>query len=198
MPKVSPSGTQPSWNQLSAAASGQAGYFTAKDADEAGFSLPLLQHYLNAGRIERSQRGIFRLTNYPPSDEEALVPAWLWSRREGVFSHETALALHDLSDVLPAKLHLTVPRTWSARRITIPSGLVLHHSDIVAEDREWRGPIQLTTPLRTIVDCTLAAVAPDLIEQATRQGVRRGLFNRQAVKRAVRGHLSVRGDNGRT
>jgi len=174
----------------------QAGYFTAKDASEAGFSLPLLQHYLTAGRIERSQRGIFRLTNYPPSDEEALVPAWLWSRREGVFSHETALAAHELSDALPAKLHLTVPSAWDARRIKIPRGMVLHYSDIVDQDREWRGPVQLTTPLRTIVDCALAAVAPDLVEQATRQGVRRGLFRRQAVKQAIKERLTARSNNG--
>lgn len=196
MPRAASSGTHPSWNQLSATAGTQAGYFTAKDASEAGFSLPLLQHYLTAGRIERSQRGIFRLTNYPPSEEEGLVPAWLWSRREGVFSHETALALHELSDALPAKLHLTVPSAWAARRVKIPSGLVLHYSDIVDNDREWRGPVQLTTPLRTIVDCTLAAVAPDLIEQATRQGVRRGLFSGQIVKRAINNRLPTRSNNG--
>ena len=27
---------------------------------------------------------------------------WLWSEQAGVFSHQTALALHDLSDILPA------------------------------------------------------------------------------------------------
>lgn len=196
MPRPASSGTHPNWNELSATAATQAGYFTAKDAREAGFSLPLLQHYLTAGRVERSQRGIFRLTNYPPSDEEALVPAWLWSRREGVFSHETALSLHELSDALPAKLHLTVPSAWDARRIKIPSGMVLHYSDIVDQDREWRGPVQLTTPLRTIVDCMLAAVAPDLIEQATRQSVRRGLFSRQIVKQAIKERLAARSNNG--
>jgi predicted transcriptional regulator of viral defense system len=198
VPKRSAAGTTPSWASLSAQASAQAGYFTTKDATDAGFSLPLLQHHLAAGRIERSQRGIFRLANYPPTEEEGLVPAWLWSRREGVFSHETALALHELSDALPAKLHLTVPSAWDARRIKIPSGLVLHYSDIVDGDREWRGPVQLTTPLRTIVDCTLAAVAPDLIEQAIRQGVRRGLFSRQVVKRAVHERMPARRSNGHT
>ena len=197
MPRVAASGTHPSWNQLSALAATQDGYFTAEDAKHAGFSLPLLQHYLTAERIERSQRGIFRLANYPPSDEEGLVPTWLWSRREGVFSHETALALHQLSDALPAKLYLTVPTAWRARRIKIARGLVLHYDDIVDVDREWRGPIQLTTPLRTIVDCSLGAVAPDLIEQAVRQGIRRGLFSRQIVKRSIRDRLEVGGHRGR-
>jgi hypothetical protein len=65
--------------------------FTAADAAEASFSLPLLQHHLKAHRLERAARGVFRLVQFPPTDEEWLVPAWLWSGREGTFSHETAL-----------------------------------------------------------------------------------------------------------
>ena len=30
----------------------------------------------------------------------------------GVFSHDTALALHELSDALPARAHLTLPASW--------------------------------------------------------------------------------------
>ncbi|HEY0713455.1 MAG TPA: hypothetical protein VGF45_12330 [Polyangia bacterium] len=33
---------------------------------------------------------------------EELVTAWLWSDRAAVLSHQTALALHGLSDILPA------------------------------------------------------------------------------------------------
>jgi hypothetical protein len=37
------------------------------------------------------------------------VVAWLWSDKQGVFSHQTALALHGLSDTLSAKAHLSLP-----------------------------------------------------------------------------------------
>lgn len=186
MPRRAAAGTNPDWNRLYELASGQAGYFTAKDAGDAGFSLPLLQHHLDAGRLERSQRGVFRLVNFPPTDEEGLVPTWLWSRREGTFSHETALALHQLSDALPAKLHLTVPMAWKKRRVQIPRNVVLHFADLADDEREWKGPIQVTKPLRTVADCSLDAVATDLVEQAVRQGVRRGLFTRQGLKQFVR------------
>jgi hypothetical protein len=33
-------------------------HFTAEERPEAGFSLPLLQHHLDAGRVECSQRGV--------------------------------------------------------------------------------------------------------------------------------------------
>ena len=186
MPRRAASGTHPDWNRLYELASSQAGYFTAKEAGEAGFSLPLLQHHLDAGRVERSQRGVFRLVNFPPTDEEGLVPTWLWSRREGTFSHETALAQHQLSDALPAKLHVTVPTAWKRRRIQIPRNVVLHFADLADDEREWKGPIPVTKPLRTVADCSIDAVATDLVEQAVRQGARRGLFTRQSLKQAVR------------
>jgi predicted transcriptional regulator of viral defense system len=186
VPRRAASGTLPDWNRLYELASAQAGYFTATEARDVGFSLPLLQHHLDAGRVERSQRGVFRLVNFPPTDEEGLVPTWLWSRREGTFSHDTALALHQLSDALPAKLHLTVPTAWKKRRVQIPRNLVLHYADLADDQREWKGPIWVTSPLRTLADCSLDAVAKDLVEQAIREGFRRRLFTRQSVKRAVK------------
>lgn len=189
MPRRAASGIQPSWERLYEVASAQAGYFTAAEARDVGFSLPLLQHHLDARRIERPQRGVFRLVNFPATEEEGLVPAWLWAKREGTFSHQTALALHQLSDALPSKLHLTVPTTWKKRRIKVPRDVVLHFADLQDDDREWRGPIQLTKPLRTVVDCSVDGVTPDLVEQAVHQGVRRRLFARPDLKRALAGRI---------
>ena len=52
---------------------------------------------------------------------------------EGVYSHQTALSLYDLSDLNPAKLHMTVP-THFRRSSEIPAILVLHHADLPDED----------------------------------------------------------------
>ena len=57
---------------------------------------------------------MYRLVEFPTGEHEDLVIAWLWSDRAGVFSHDTALALHNLSDALPAHLHMTLPATWIA------------------------------------------------------------------------------------
>lgn len=186
MPRVSASGSAPDWDRLFEVASEQAGYVTNRQAVAAGYSLPLLQFYVQKGRLERAQRGILRLVHYPPGDNEDLVPLWLWSEQKGTFSHETALMLHDLSDALPGKRHMTVPSAWSKRRFRLPKGLVLHFADLPEAAITWLGPVPLTTPLRTVVDCASANVADDLVRQAVQQGVRRGLFERAEVNAALR------------
>lgn len=87
---------------------------------------------------------------------------------------------------LPSKRHMTVPSAWSKRRLRLPKGLVLHFADQPKAAITWLGPVPLTTPLRTVVDCASADVADDLVRQAVRQGVRRGLFERAEVNAALR------------
>jgi predicted transcriptional regulator of viral defense system len=52
---------------------------------------------------------------------------------QGVFSHATALSLHELSDVMPATLHMTVPPGFR-RMAAIPEVLRLHRARLA--DRE--------------------------------------------------------------
>ncbi len=186
MPRVATNGSVPNWDRLFELASAQAGYVTNKQAADAGYSLPLLQFYVQKGRLERVQRGVLRLVHYPPGEHEDLVPLWLWSEQRGVFSHETALMLHDLSDALPAKRHMTVPAAWSKRRLRLPRGLVLHFADVPKTAMTWLGPVPITTPLRTVTDCASGGVADDLVEQAVKQGVRRKLFSRTEAKDAIK------------
>jgi predicted transcriptional regulator of viral defense system len=42
--------------------------------------------------------------------------AALWPAGRGVLSHDTALELHELCDVNPEKIHLTVPADYQPRR----------------------------------------------------------------------------------
>ncbi len=63
---------------------------------------------------------------------------------------------------------------------------VLHYADLKGDEVEWKGAIKITRPLRTVVDCMVDAVEPDLVKQALEQGVRRGAFSRADVRRAVK------------
>lgn len=166
----------PDWDSLFTVAQGQDGYFTTAQAGQSGYSRPLLHKHLASGKMVRARRGIYRLVHFPANDHEDLVVLWLWSEQAGVFSHETALALHDLSDVLPGKLHLTLPATWRRRRLRVPSGLVLHFADVGDPDRTSFGAAPVTSPLRTLRDCIEADVAPSLVHQAILQARRRGLI----------------------
>jgi predicted transcriptional regulator of viral defense system len=185
MPRRAAIQGSPSWDELYATAAPQAGLFTRRQAVDAGYSPPLLEYHVQRGRLTRVGRGIFRLTHFPATDEEDLVALWLWSERQSVFSHETALRLHELSDVLPAVTHLTLPKEAQRRRRRTPPGVMLHYDHLGKGDLTWKGPVPLTTALRSILDCKQAAVAPDIVRQAIRQALRRGLFTRDALNKAL-------------
>jgi len=174
---ASTDGRSPVWGALFDVAQAQSGYFTTGQAAAAGYSPQLLRKYLGNGKVVRVRRGIYRLVHFPASEHEDLVVLWLWAAQAGAFSHETALALHDLSDVLPSKVHMTIPASWRRRRLRVPAGLVLHYADIGDSDRAEYSAVPITAPRRTLRDCLEANVAPALVRQAVVQARRRGLIS---------------------
>jgi predicted transcriptional regulator of viral defense system len=172
---------RPNWDRLYEAASAQEGYFTTQQAAGAGYSSQLLLKHIRAGRVARIRRGIYRLVHFPAGEHEELVRAWLWFERGGVISHQSALALHWLSDVLPAQLHLTLPRAWRARRFRVPAGVVLHHADVAPEERAWFGPVPATDPRRSLNDCAREGLSPDLLRQAAQHALRRGIVTKDEL-----------------
>lgn len=165
----------PDWERLYETAAAQQGMFTTQQAAEVGYSPQLLVHHTRGGKTARVRRGIYRLVHFPAGEHEELVIAWLWSERAGVLSHQTALALHGLSDVLPAHVHLTLPSAWRKRRFRVPPDVVLHYADVAPEDRAWFGAVPVTTPRRTLSDCAKEGLSPEVLGQAARQALRRGL-----------------------
>jgi predicted transcriptional regulator of viral defense system len=187
---------EPAWQALYDVAATQEGLFTTRQAAAAGYSPPLLAHHQKAGRIARIRRGIYRLVHFPPGEQEELVTAWLWTEAKGVLSHQTALWLHSLSDVLPGQIHLTLPLTWRHRRFRVPEGLVLHHADVPLEERTWVGAVPVTSTRRTLNDCALAGLSPDLLRQAAKQALGRGLVTKSEmgkVETALKSFGGIRG-----
>ena len=164
----------------------QAGHLSRAQALSVGISDELLHHYVRIGLLERIGRGVFRLAMYPTEDHEDLAASWLWSKQKGVFSHQTALSLFDLSDLLPAKKHMTVPVSWARRRIRIPRGIVVHYADLTPTEITSFGPVPVTVPMRTIIDCVASGVDERAVERAIRQATRRRLFSRRDLSSALR------------
>jgi hypothetical protein len=103
---------------------------------------------------------------------------------EGVYSHSTALSLWELSDLNPARLHMTVPRHFR-RNSEIPGILVLHYADIPPGDVETAQGFKFTHPLRSILDLIKAdSASKDILKQAIRQALERGLITRRLVSTA--------------
>ena len=175
---------KPDWSSLYEQALPQGGYFRGAHAAAAGVSKQLIHKHVLSGRIAHVLRGVYRLANFPSGDQDDLIALWLWSDEVGVFSHETALGLYQLSDVLPSRVHMTVPRPW-ARRAAVPPVLVLHHANVPEGDRTWLGHVPVTTIGRTLRDAVDAGMDPDLIAQAVAEGTARKLLKRTDVRGIV-------------
>jgi len=166
----------------------QGGYFTAKQALAAGYSKQHVAYHVSIGNFERVERGLFRLPDVPPSDHDDLIRLALWSRGrddvpQAVVSHCSALALHDLSDLLPGKVDLTVPPGF---RKQPPAQCELHRGRVEPRDRmRWEG-FEVTTPLRTLVDVARDGAVPfEQLARAVEDALERGLATERRLRQAA-------------
>lgn len=172
----------PDHNALYNIAEQQAGYFTAGQAATAGFSWERLVEHSKSGRFQRVAHGVYRLSQFPSSPFEDLFVAWLRCGPKAVISHESALAVYDLSDVMPAATHVTVPRTASRRR----KGIRQHTSSLRPEDVKKRQGLPVTSVPRTIADVARAGLTEDSIRVAIRQALERGLTDKGSLQAEAR------------
>ena len=87
------------------------GILKAKQAVGLGVDNKVLQRMAAKGVIERIGHGLYLDADFM-QDEYILAQ---YRCRKGVFSHETALYFHDLSDRTPFQLMMTVPAGYNTR-----------------------------------------------------------------------------------
>lgn len=178
--------TRPDSDALFQMANEQAGYFTAAQARAAGYSWPLLSYHARRGRFARVARGLYRLRDYPTSPREELIAAWLRLAPDAAISHESALEVLDLSDLIPQSIHVTVPR--ARRKLTPQPGVAIHTTTrpLEAADVFTRDGVRITTPERTIVDVAESGAAPEQVIEAARQAIDRGLTTPARLREEAR------------
>lgn len=166
----------------------QAGAFTAKQAQGAGYSRRMHHYHLNAGDWERVSWGVYRLRDYPRGDQDRYAELALWSRDvqdrpQGVLGFETALRLHQLSDLDPAEIHIMVPPGF---RKAPPTGVVLHRAKLTSQDTQNRGAYRVTTPLRTLLDVLMEGrLSPEHLQTAVHGALELGLVRKVRLKAAL-------------
>jgi predicted transcriptional regulator of viral defense system len=131
--------------------------------------------------LVRTFPGVYRLRRAPIAQNDQYLQAWVWSNYRGAISHESALALYDLSDVMPVEVHLTVPPEF--RRRSAP--FVLHWSELPETDVTTRQGVQVTTPARSIVDAAAYGLGPEQVHAAVRQAIARAMTNADQLRRAA-------------
>lgn len=165
----------------------QEGFFTTRQALEAGYFDPNFSRMITSGKWIRENHGVYRLVRYPFPERPELIQWSLWSRNkagtvQGVWSHETALELRDVSDVNPVKMHLTVPQGFRKKP---PGFILLHYHNLGDPEIEERKGYFVTTPLRTLVDVFREGkLSHDLLVQSVREMVNNGLVLQMELQRA--------------
>lgn len=159
----------------------QGGYFTARQAGEAGYGSAHLRYHLAAGNFERAGHGLYRIPTLPRAEHDDLLRLHFWSRDrddqpQAVVSHQTALSLHELAELIPTQIHLTVPTTFRKRP---PKGCTLHKAPVPASDATEIDSLQVTTAARTLRDLASDATMPtEQFQRALEDAVARGLIRR--------------------
>lgn len=159
----------------------QGGYFTAAQARAAGYTYRQQHYHKNRGNWQEIEHGLYRIFIYPEMEHEDLIRWSLWSRNQkgepqAVVSHDTALTLHGLGDVMPGRVHLTVPPAFRKKP---PGGCVLYKATLFAEDLEQRQGFRATKPLRTLIDVADANLAPEQLQLALNDALNRGIVRKK-------------------
>jgi Transcriptional regulator, AbiEi antitoxin len=153
--------------------------FTLAEAADHGLSRRRLQSLLAAGAVDRIGRGLYRRTDEEPADYDLIEIAA--KARQPTLCLLSALAWHELTDIIPAVHDIAIPRgTWQP----VVSAPVHWHKFDPATFEVGRITIQLddTYPLglydapRSIIDAfrLRRAVGPDVANEALRRWLRRG------------------------
>lgn len=164
----------------------QAGYVTAAQALDLGYSYQAQKYHVDSGNWLRVDRGLFRLPDWPPAPDDQWVRWTLWSDNRGVVSHESAALVHDLGELDPRRVHLSVPIGFRA----IDPAVVTHVSELPATDVLDRGAWRVTAPLRTLLDLAGSNTSQEQLDAAVAGALESGL----TTPRRIRARADEAGD----
>ena len=119
------------------------GYVTSWQVTKEDIPRVYLKVLVDKGMLERTDRGIYILPGIFADEMYSLQNRF----KRGVFSHETALFLHDLTDRTPIRFTMTFPagyNTTSAKR----ENMITYYS---VKDRYEIGITTVSTPSGSVV-----------------------------------------------
>ena len=140
--------------QLGELIESKGGLMLTKDVNAAGIPREYLTIFVDENKLERVAHGVY-LTPDAFDDEMSRIQA---RNSRAIYSHETALYLHDLTDRDPSKWSLTVPFGYNATHLK-DEGIIVYtvkkefHEMGISEMQTIYGrPIGVYNKERTICD----------------------------------------------
>ncbi len=156
--------------------------FTVRDAERLGISRKTLAKLASdpegASRIARFDRGIYQVI--PDRLQDHVIAAWRKVGTDAIASHQTALALYELSDIEPRVYEFTIPRERRSR--SYGARYKIHTTTSRPKIVTMHG-VPATSPARTIVDCALLG---EQTEMAVAQALARGLATEDELRKEAR------------
>lgn len=131
------------------------GMMTTAQANAVGVSNERLRLLVKSGDLERVAQGVYIL---PDEFEDKMYIAQL-RRPKMIYSHETALYLHDLTDRDPINYSVTVPTGYNASRLKADGFTVYmihrdrHNIGVSEKQTLFGNSVVVYNMERTICDC---------------------------------------------
>jgi prepilin-type N-terminal cleavage/methylation domain-containing protein/prepilin-type processing-associated H-X9-DG protein len=163
----------------------QYGYFTAKQAQSAGYPASNLCYQCQAGRWRVVAKGLYRLNGYPDSPASEFTRAALWSRNQSeqpqaIISHDSAMAFHLHQPLEKSEIILSAPIDF---RKETPEGFRLFLRDTSLLSCEEYGLFKVTKPIQTIRDLEKQLRQAGKLADTIGQYLKRGLVNEKQLAR---------------
>lgn len=161
----------------------QGGYFTAKQALKTGYSYRAQNYHLETRAWLKEDRALYRFNFLPHSKEDELIKAYFWSRDkkdipQAVISHESALFIYGLGELIPDKINLTVPKSF---RKKTPKKYLIHKNDLTKKEIEKKDCYKITTIVKTIIDL-VEKIDPEQLRKTIEDAYKKGLISQHEIE----------------
>ena len=131
------------------------GTISTAEANAVGISNERLRLFVKSGELERASHGVYI------SPDEFLDKMYVTQKRKSkiIYSHETALFLHELTDRDPINYAVTVPTGYNAKSLTDDGIYVFsvkrefHEIGVVSLNTMFGNPVTAYNLERTVCDC---------------------------------------------
>jgi predicted transcriptional regulator of viral defense system len=171
------------WESIVEVAVENGGYVTP--ALLAPFGVPAIELRKMVARnvLMAVAHGVYRVPSLPVETYDEFILARLWAKGRGVVSYDSALLVHELCDINPTKVHITIPQNYRISKAGAER-YAIHRADLGPNETTHIGAVTVTTIMRTLAD-SLASVPGYLVRQAIETARSQGSIRQSDYERLL-------------
>ena len=159
-------------------AAGNFGLVTSAQARELGVSSFQLARWVKMSWLEKSARGVYRVSDYPATEYDAFAVAVESVGAEAMVCGESVLGMLMLTDTNPTWIHVG---TSKRKRRTLSDGIKVEELKPDEEPEYYEG-IRCQSVARAICSC-IGRIMPERLREAVENGYRKGYLMRSEVRK---------------